>query len=353
MSTRKLTSLARLPLLLLRGSDDPGAAPAAYRRYAQSRDLADPDGRVPLSMLWAVWRDVLTHDPDPTLGLRLGRRITVRSLGLVGYVLATSRTLGDALDRFSRYCRILHDGIECHIDRSAGTVRIVFHDHAMVDWAARPQADVRLAGLLHVCRRLTGKRIVPRAVDFPYGRPARIGEHRRTFGTDRLRFARAYAALTLSGADVARPWSRRTTRSPATRTLATDLLADVRAAAPGRSPTTWARAREHARSRAAHRRRCRVSARRQFTHPATPFHNEGTSSRRSSSSCGGVRPMAAPRPSLDRRSHAARPDSEPSTFIARSGAGGGRVPARFARRWRRGSATTSRRSGRRLLDHLA
>jgi len=234
MSTRKLTSLARLPLLLLRGSDEPGAAPAAYRRYAQSRDLADPDVRVPLSMLWAVWRDILTHNPDPALGLRLGRRITVRSLGLVGYVLATSRTLGDALDRFSRYCRILRDGVECHIDRSPGTTRIVFHDHAMVDWAARPQADARLAGLLRVCRRLTGATIVPRAVDFPYERPARIGEHRRTFGTDRVRFARPHAGLTLSGADVARPVrSADDTLAGYLEPLAMDLLAKMRAAATG------------------------------------------------------------------------------------------------------------------------
>jgi AraC-like DNA-binding protein len=205
MSPRALTSLARLPLLLLRGSDEPGAAPAASGRFARSRDLDDPDGRVPLSLLSAVWRDVLTHDPDPTLGLRLGRRITVRSLGLVGYVLATSRTLGDALDRLSRYCAILRDGVECQLERSAGTTSVTFHDHAPVDFAARAQADARLAGLLRVCRRLTRERIVPRAVDFPYDRPARIGEHRKTFGTDRMRFARSHAGLTFCAADVARP----------------------------------------------------------------------------------------------------------------------------------------------------
>jgi AraC-like DNA-binding protein len=101
----------------------------------------------------------------------------------------------------------------------------VFRDHATVDWAARSQADARLAGLLRVCRRLTGEKIVPRAVDFPYGRPARIGEHRKTFGTDRLRFARSQAALTLRGADVARPVrTADDTLAGYLEILATDLL---------------------------------------------------------------------------------------------------------------------------------
>jgi AraC-like DNA-binding protein len=186
-------------------------------------------------MLWAVWQDVLAQDPDPTLGLRLGRRVTVRGLGLVGYLLATSRTLGDALDRLGRYCWILRDGVECRVDRSAGTVSIAFHDHAAIEWAARPQADARLAGLLCVCRRLTGEGIVPRAVDFPYERPARIDEHRKAFGTDRLRFARAHAALILSDADAARPVrSADDTLAGYLELLATDLLrTDVRTAATG------------------------------------------------------------------------------------------------------------------------
>jgi AraC-like DNA-binding protein len=97
----------------------------------------------------------------------------------------------------------------------------------------RQQADVRLAALLAGCRQITRRRIVPSAVWFPYHRPRRIHEHRRTFGAVRLHFGRR-AALVLSNADLGHAVrSADDTLVSYLERLAVQTLADLGADRPG------------------------------------------------------------------------------------------------------------------------
>lgn len=195
------TSLARIPQLLLHAADGLGSgreAPSPRPFEA----LPDPDGRVPLATLVSVWRDLRTRHPDPALGLRLAKRIEVRSLGLVGYAMTFSRTLGDALDVLGRYHRIIREGVDCRIERDAEGATIVFSDPDTSGAVLRQQIDARLAGVLAACRQITGRRIVPKTVAFPYRRPRRLDAHRCIFATPRLRFGESCASLTLWAADL-------------------------------------------------------------------------------------------------------------------------------------------------------
>src|SRR6185369_16856946 len=91
---------------------------------------SDPAALVPLSVGFPVRRHRTERDADPALGLRLGRHVAARRLGLVGYVMAMSRNLGDALDRLSRYYAILREGVECRIDRGVESVTITLRDRS-------------------------------------------------------------------------------------------------------------------------------------------------------------------------------------------------------------------------------
>ena len=167
--------------------------------------LENPDERVPLSALADVWRELRARHPDPALGFELARRIDLTSLGLVGYGMKFSRTLGDALGVLGRYYRILREGIECRIERDAAGATVVFSEPETAGERGRQEVDARLAGLLMACRQVTGRRIVPAAVAFPYRQPSGIDEHRRTFGTRHLRFAEPHASLTVRTVDLVRP----------------------------------------------------------------------------------------------------------------------------------------------------
>jgi AraC-like DNA-binding protein len=204
MPNRRSSSLARIPIALLRA----GAA-VGVELGSQLQDLSshgtDPDRRVPLASLETVWRDLVARDSDPALGLRLGRQIRVHCLGLVGYAMASSRSLGEALDRLTRYSRILRDDLQCRFERGMRTATIVLHDRARPGETVPQQADARLAALLAFCRELTGRHIVPSTVDLPHVRPRNTAGYRRTFGSAELRFERPTAALSLHALDLEHP----------------------------------------------------------------------------------------------------------------------------------------------------
>lgn len=192
----ELTGLARIPLVLRGSTDGRDPHDSTSDRHA-THTVADLEARVPISVLADAWRDLLRRDPDPALGLRIGRRIDVRSLGLVGYVAASSRTLGDALERVSRYYRLLHEGVDCRIEHEDGQTTIQLHDRTAQPTSPRHEVDVRLAALLTGCRQLTHRSIVPDGVSFPYPRPRRLEPYRRTFRTGRLYFDQPRASVVL------------------------------------------------------------------------------------------------------------------------------------------------------------
>ena len=199
------SGLARLALLYLDRLTRWGASRAELLREARlsERQLQDPDARIPLAAMVRLWRSTGAQLPDPALGLRLGADIRARELGLVGYTMCFSGTLGAALERIARYDRIVSDALEVQLEPTGGAtwVRI---DVQPALRAFRPAADARLATLLGVCREITGAPIEPLMVQLPYRRPDVAEEYERFFRAP-LEFGALGTALLLSASDLARP----------------------------------------------------------------------------------------------------------------------------------------------------
>ena len=78
--------LARLPLILLRRTDELGLDRADLMRRAgfHDDDLLDPDARIPLRKFWALWRMAIDETHDEELALRVFTSTPLRQYGLVG-----------------------------------------------------------------------------------------------------------------------------------------------------------------------------------------------------------------------------------------------------------------------------
>ena len=50
-------------------------------------DISDPDGRVPLSAMVALWQLLGKGITDPTFGIRAGGSLRFREMGLLGYAM--------------------------------------------------------------------------------------------------------------------------------------------------------------------------------------------------------------------------------------------------------------------------
>lgn len=74
--------------------------------------LADPDGRIPFPRQQALWGCIQERLQASEPGLDLGAALATGSFSVLGYLLQTSATLGDALQAGLRYQRLVGEGGE-------------------------------------------------------------------------------------------------------------------------------------------------------------------------------------------------------------------------------------------------
>jgi AraC-like DNA-binding protein len=170
-------------------------------------DLTAPDSRVPLSTEVALWQVIATSITDPGFGIRAGGSINLRDTGLLGYLVASSATLGAALHRLARYSRVLSEAVEFRLEALERPFAAIAEVHAALGAALPFAVDFRLASALSACRQITGVDLVPLEVAVTYPRPASTLEHRRFFRCA-IRFGQPVSRIVLLERDLSLPIPR-------------------------------------------------------------------------------------------------------------------------------------------------
>jgi AraC-like DNA-binding protein len=122
---------------------------------------------------------------DDFLGFHLAQACDLREIGLLYYVLASSETLIDALQRGVRYSTIMNEGVlqTCidgkHFGLSFDYVGVSRHPD-------RHQMEFWITAVVRTCRQLTGSRFVPERVQLTHHRTAKA-ELAEVFG-DHIEF---------------------------------------------------------------------------------------------------------------------------------------------------------------------
>jgi AraC-like DNA-binding protein len=165
------------------------------RQYAGiDRDLAvSADARVPGSQVERLWTFAVERTGDSLVGLHMAESYSPGALDILGYVVLSCATVGDVLDRLSRYARLLNDGMRIDVvrERDAAWCRCTY-----VEWmnnyllrSPDHAIDTTWAALARELRRLTAKPLVASEVWFRHKSPgaARASEYVRIFGA-KVRF---------------------------------------------------------------------------------------------------------------------------------------------------------------------
>lgn len=180
-----------------------GVVPASYVRllyeYLESRavDAAkllgeaapEPNGPAPGRYPVERWRRHLEaaaeHLHDDNLGLHLGRTVTPRHFGVMGYVLLACGTLGAALTRLHRYQRLVYDVSPMRIEARGPSVTL--------EWGVengRPGRlvdETAITALVQFARDVTGAAETKiDAVHFVNEPPRSLAPYRRYFGGEVL-----------------------------------------------------------------------------------------------------------------------------------------------------------------------
>ncbi|MBV9960025.1 MAG: AraC family transcriptional regulator [Acidobacteria bacterium] len=171
--------------------------------------LADPDRRLPFSQLVALYEEGARLTGDDDFGLHVGESTSVKMFDIVGYAVINSPTLGDALQRASRYHMIWNDGAGLTLELDGGLARLAYRYLELDGAACRQDCEMTLALVMTFGRRVTGVEWTPREVRFQHRAPADTTEHERIFrapvrfetSVSELVFERSVLSLPLVEAD--------------------------------------------------------------------------------------------------------------------------------------------------------
>lgn len=159
------------------------------------------------------WRAMLEraqqHLNDPALGLHLGQSVAVAHLGLLGYLMFNSSTLGEVLARGGKYFRLLHfTPIKMVTSMEADTVIVEFQVHPEQQVGVSDEAI--LAAVVHLARNMTEQQLPLQEMSFVHEGPADRGVYDEFFGCAvkfgqpaiRMQFPLSYLRLKLRSADL-------------------------------------------------------------------------------------------------------------------------------------------------------
>jgi AraC-like DNA-binding protein len=138
-------------------------APLLARAGLTPEQIEDPNSRFPAQSQVELLQLAADALRDDLLGFHLGRDVDLREVGLLYYVLASSNTIGESLQRADRYSSLNNEGIALHI-RGGRATSIAF-EYIGIDRASdRHQIEYLLTAVMRINRQLTDRDLRPRRV---------------------------------------------------------------------------------------------------------------------------------------------------------------------------------------------
>ncbi|SFD64150.1 AraC family transcriptional regulator [Spirosoma endophyticum] len=194
-------SVASINLILFAASQLGADTKALARSIDISPEqLRDPDGRVEVRQVQALWREVTAATGDPNIALKLGEMINPVAFGVLSYVMMHSPTLGKAFEKLCQYQDIVCEGIRTTGRRSGHsfTLSLEITSSAIIylDHTLNSELSIYLAAI----RALIGYPVNATEIRFSYPHPADIREHSRVFAPARLTFDAPQTEMILDAA---------------------------------------------------------------------------------------------------------------------------------------------------------
>lgn len=196
-------SVSSVNLILFAARQRGADADALARAVGISADqLRNPDGRVSVRQVQALWREVVSATGDENIALKLGEMINPVAVGVLAYVMMHSPTLGRAFEKLCQYQTIVCDATRTTGHRSGdqfvlsigltnrtdGSSDIIYPQYALNSELSIYQAAIRA---------MTGLHVSAREIYFSYPRPVDTREHERVFAPARLFFDAPETAMVL------------------------------------------------------------------------------------------------------------------------------------------------------------
>jgi AraC-like DNA-binding protein len=157
-------------------------APVLRRAGLSASEVDDPNARLSVAGQIKFLEAAAEALEDPLLGFHLAREFELRQIGLVYFVMASSATLVDALNRAERYGKVVNEGLllSCVPGRE---LKVRLTHFGVSRHSDRQQIEFFVTALVRVCRRLTGQDVLsPSVVRLAHSRSDDMSEVEKFIG---------------------------------------------------------------------------------------------------------------------------------------------------------------------------
>lgn len=181
LDPRQMMRKVRLPLAVLDKPDTPIAVPALRRLLEMSA----------------------VESGAEDFGLRLAERGGLTNFGAVGLIVREQATVGEAIEAFSRFIHVHHDGMKLDVVTDKQTVTVTLHLRGRQPTAPRQSIDMALGSVHRIIQSLFGSDWRPQEVHLHYPPPHDRKRYRDFFGC-RVIFNAEEDSILLSAHDMER-----------------------------------------------------------------------------------------------------------------------------------------------------
>lgn len=156
--------------------------------------LHDLSRRIDLSVYDQVQEHAMKVLNDPALGLHMGEQTSPSNLGLLGHLLISAPTLGDAVRQWMNYHRLVNDAEPSHLMVHGEQATFVYQFPRSTVNCNRIRAEFGLVQLLKLAGLMMGDDLPVQEVQFEHAAPDYRDEYQRIFQAP-VRFGCAHTAI--------------------------------------------------------------------------------------------------------------------------------------------------------------
>ena len=147
------------------------------------RVFKEENAHIDTEKLTRIFLYAIERSGDPNLALHIGEAVPYQSLGLLGYLLVNTDTVGEMLAKFHHYQRLISKRLNFNFtdegERYKLAVTISQNPHLPVP---RFHAEVHLCAIVNILRQIAGSPLMPQRALFAFEAPEDRSEHERIFG---------------------------------------------------------------------------------------------------------------------------------------------------------------------------
>ena len=143
--------------------------------------VQDPDARIPIEQVEAVWQKAYELSKDPNLALHAIEVLPFGAYRVIDFLASSAPTVGAALAKVSDYFPLIHEVVRLPYAISDRQVTLAFEAPARPGTITRPYAEYVMAAVFLRTRIATNQRYLLMRAEFSHPLPADIGEHERIF----------------------------------------------------------------------------------------------------------------------------------------------------------------------------